>query len=84
MLADLTTSKRFVLFATEWDFIPLCKATFDMCFHDQRVAVTSALCTLGMDQVLPLGQKPTSIARKERVFNSTGEQVYVDVQVDLC
>jgi hypothetical protein len=65
-------------------FYTTVQGAFDMCFHDQRVAVTSALCTLGMDQVLPLGQKPTSIARKERVFNSTGEQVYVDVQVDLC
>jgi hypothetical protein len=54
-----------------------------MAFHDQRVAVTSALVSLGCDQLLPEGKRPTGFGTRMKVYNGQGEQVYVDVQVDL-
>jgi len=59
------------------------KGAFDMAFHDQRVAVTSALSKLGSDQSLPEGHRPVGFATRMRVFNAEGKQVEVEVQVDL-
>ena len=59
------------------------KGAFDMAFHDQRVAVTTALVSLGCDQYLPEGKRPTGFGTRMRVYNGQGQQVDVDVQVDL-
>jgi hypothetical protein len=54
-----------------------------MAFHDQRVAVTSVLTSLGNDQYLPEGKRPTGLGTHVKVFNHEGKQVSVEVQVDL-
>lgn len=59
------------------------KGAFDMAFHEQRVAVTSALVSLGCDQSLPEWRRPRGFGTHMKVFNGEGKQVGVDVQVDL-
>jgi hypothetical protein len=60
------------------------KGAFDMCFYDQRVAVTTVLTSLGNDQYLPEGKRPLGLGTRVRVYNHEGKQVEVDVQIDLC
>lgn len=64
-------------------FVTTVKGVFDMCFTSQRIAVSSTLTSLGFDQYLPEGKRPTGLLRREKVFGETGEQVEYDVQVDL-
>jgi len=64
-------------------FVTTVKGAFDMCFRSQRIAVTSVLTSLGFDQYLPEGKRPTGILRRETVFGDKGEMVEFDVQIDL-
>jgi hypothetical protein len=59
-------------------FVTTVKGVFDMC-----IAVSSVLTSLGFDQYLPEGRRPTGLLRREKVFSENGETVEYDVQVDL-
>ncbi len=54
-----------------------------MGIYHQRVAVFSALNSLGCDQRLPLGQRPTGFGSRIRSYKADGTIAEVDVQVDL-
>ena len=64
-------------------FVTTVKGVFDMCFRDQRVAVGNVLTSIGFDQYLPEGERPTGLLRREKVFGSDDQLVEYDVQVDL-
>ena len=64
-------------------FVTTVRGVFDMCFTSQRIAVSSALTSLGFDQYLPEGRRPTGLLRREKVFGENGETIEYDVQVDL-
>lgn len=80
----LDNSQKIRIICNGVGFYTTVKGAFDMCIHEQRVAVTSALNSLGTRQTLPEGQRPTGFGTRVQCFNSKGEQVGVDVQVDLC
>ena len=80
----LDNSQKIRVIVNGVGFYTTVKGAFDLCFYDQRVAVTSALTTLGCDQYLPEGKRPTGFGTHIKVFNHEGKQVGVDVQVDLC
>ena len=65
-------------------FYTTVKGAFDLCFHSQRVAVTSVLSSLGCNQYLPEDRRPTGHATRIKCFEHDGKEVSVDVQVDLC
>ena len=79
----LNNSQKIRVICNGVGFYTTVKGAFDMAFHDQRVAVTSALVSLGCDQHLPEGKRPTGFGTQMKVYNGQGEQVQVDVQVDL-
>ncbi len=64
-------------------FVTTVKGVFDMCFTPQRIAVSNVLTSMGFDQYLPEGKRPTGLLRRERVFGSNDQLVEYDVQVDL-
>ena len=80
----LDNSQKIRVICNGVGFYTTVKGAFDMCIHEQRVAVTSALSSLGVRQTLPEGQRPTGFGTRVQCFNGNGEQVGVDVQVDLC
>lgn len=82
-IAGLDNNQKIRVICNGVGFHTTVKGAFDMVFHDQRVAVTTALVSLGCDQWLPEGSRPTGFGTRMRVFNGQGEQVFVDVQVDL-
>jgi hypothetical protein len=82
-ITGLDNSRKIRVICNGVGFYTTVKGAFDMAFHDQRVAVTSALVSLGCDQHLPEGQRPTGFGTRMKVYNGKGEQVFVDVQVDL-
>ena len=82
-ISGLENNQRIRVICNGVGFHTTVKGAFDMAFHDQQVAVTSALSKLGTDQSLPEGQRPTGFATRMRVYNNAGTQVEVDVQVDL-
>ena len=82
-VSGLDNSQKIRVICNGVGFHTTVKGAFDMAFHDQRVAVTLALSSLGCNQYLPEGQRPTGYGTRMKVYNGQGEQVYVDVQVDL-
>ena len=80
----LNNSQKIRVIVNGVGFYTTVAGAFDLCFHTQRVAVTSALTTLGCDQYLPEGQRPTGFGTRIKVYNHEGKQVDVDVQVDIC
>jgi hypothetical protein len=83
-ISGLDNSRKIRVICNGVGFYTTVKGAFDMCFHDQRVAVTSVLSSLGNSQHLTEGKRPTGLSTRIRVYNHEGEQVEVDVQVDLC
>lgn len=55
---------------------------FDMCMHEQRVAVTSVLSSLGASRKMP-GNQAMGLATRINCYTADGRRVDVDVQVDL-
>lgn len=82
-IQGLDNSQKIRVICNGVGFHTTVKGAFDMCIHSQRVAVTSALSSLGCDQSLPEGQRPTGFATRVQCFDHEGKQVHVDVQVDL-
>lgn len=79
----LNNSQKIRVICDGVGFYTTVRGAFDMCFAPQRAAVTSVLMSLGWDQQLPLEQRPTGKARRERVHDGNGNPVYIDVQIDL-
>lgn len=79
----LDNSRKIRVICNGVGFYTTVKGAFDMCIHEQRVAVTSALSSLGVRQTLPERERPRGYGTRVQCFNSKGEQVSVDVQVDL-
>ena len=82
-VTGLDNSQKIRVICDGVGFYTTVKGAFDMCFHSQRVAVTSVLSSLGCNQYLPEGQRPTGHATRIKCFDHEGKEVYVDVQVDL-
>jgi hypothetical protein len=82
-ISGLDNSRKIRVICNGVGFYTTVKGAFDMAFHDQRVAVTSVLTSLGNDQYLPEGKRPTGLGTHVKVFNHEGKQVSVEVQVDL-
>lgn len=55
---------------------------FDMCMHEQRVAVTSVLTSLAAGRKVS-GDRATGLATRVKCYTVDGTRVDVDVQVDL-
>jgi 6,7-dimethyl-8-ribityllumazine synthase len=64
-------------------FYTTVKGAFDMPLTHQRIAVTSALVSLGCRQTVIAG-RPTGFATRQRVYDHNSKQVEVEVQIDLC
>ena len=79
----LDNSQKIRVICNGVGFYTTVKGAFDMCIHSQRVAVTSVLTSLGFDQSLPEGKRPTGLGTTIRCFDHEGKQVSVEVQVDL-
>ncbi len=82
-VTGLNNNQRIRVICDGVGFVTTVAGAFDMAFHHQRVAVTTALVSLGCDQHLPEGSRPTGFGTRMKVYNGKGEQVFVDVQVDL-
>ncbi len=80
----LDNSQKIRVICNGVGFYTTVTGAIDMAFHDQRVAVTTVLARLGSQQYLPEGQRPTGFGTHMKVYNGEGQQVGVDVQVDLC
>ena len=79
----LNNSQKIRVICDGVGFNTTVQGAFDMCFRDQRVAVTGVLTSLGFSQDLPEGMRPTGLAKRERVINDKGEVVEFEVQIDL-
>ena len=79
----LNNSQKIRVICDGVGFYTTVRGAFDMCFAPQRAAVTSVLMSLGWDQQLPLAQRPTGKARRERVYDYNGQPVDIEVQIDL-
>ena len=80
----LNNSQKIRVICNGVGFYTTVRGAFDMCIHEQRVAVTSALSSLGSSQYLPEDQRPMGFATRVKCFGHEGKEVSVDVQVDLC
>ena len=82
-ITGLDNSQKIRVICNGVGFYTTVKGAFDMCIHSQRVAVTSVLTSLGCDQSLPEGQRPTGLGTRIKCYDHDGQQVSVDVQIDL-
>lgn len=81
-VTGLNNSQRIRIICNGVGFNTTVAGAFDMCMHEQRVAVTSVLSSLGASQKMP-GNTSTGLATRVRCYNAQGSKVDVDVQVDL-
>lgn len=79
----LDNSQKIRVICNGVGFNTTVQGAFDMCVYEQRVAVTSALSSLGCNQYLPEDRRPSGFATRIQCFNHEGKEVSVDVQVDL-
>jgi hypothetical protein len=83
LVSGLNNNQKIRVICEGVAFVTTVKGAFDMGFHHQRVAVSTALCALGCDQYLPEGKRSTGYASRIRCYKADGEMAEVDVQVDL-
>ena len=79
----LNNNQRIRVICDGVGFVTTVAGAFDMPLTHQRIAVTSTLISLGLGQTGVTKTKITGIGRRQQVYNFDGNQVYVDVQVDL-
>ena len=82
-ITGLDNSQKIRVIVNGVGFYTTVRGAFDMCFHSQRIAVTSALTSLGFDQALPADRRPSGFGTRMSVYNHDSKQVEIDVQVDL-
>lgn len=82
LFTGLNNSQKIRVIINGVGFHTTVSEALNLPFSDQRSAVSSALCSLGFEQWLPEGMRPTSIGRPYTVYGDNGK-VTVDVQVDL-
>lgn len=80
----LNNNQRIRVFCDGVGFVTTVAEAFDMPVTHQRAAVTMTLVSLGLTRVTqsPLA-KSTGLGRRHDVYDFAGNQVHVDVQVDL-
>ena len=80
----LKNSQKIRVIVDGVGFYTTVSGAFDMVFTSQRVAVTTALLTLGLSQGNPFKKDPvTGLARTFNVYDENGKKIDVNVQVDL-
>ena len=84
LINGLDNSQKIRVIINGVGFYTTVRDAFNMCFHSQRIAVTSALTSLGFDQALPADRRPTGFGTRMSVYDHDHKHVEVDVQVDLC
>ena len=83
LITGLDNSQKIRVIVNGIGFYTTVKGAFDMCFHSQRIAVTSALTSLGFDQALPADRRPSGFGTRMSVYDHDSKMVSIDVQVDL-
>jgi hypothetical protein len=83
-VSGLDNNRKIRVICNGVGFYTTVKGAFDMAFADQRQAVTTVLASLGFDQGLQVSDRPTGKVQRVRVYDHTGKQVEIDVQIDLC
>ena len=84
LITGLDNSQKIRVIINGVGFYTTVRGAFDLCFQSQRIAVTSALTSLGFDQALPADRRPTGFGTRMSVYDHESKQVEIDVQVDLC
>jgi hypothetical protein len=84
LITGLDNSQKIRVIVNGVGFYTTVRGAFDMCFHSQRIAVTSALTSLGFDQSLPADRRPSGFGTRMSVYDHDSKRVEIDVQVDLC
>jgi hypothetical protein len=84
LISGLDNNQKIRVICNGVGFYTTVKGAFDLCFTEQRGAVTSALVSLGCKQNNIVGERSTGYASRYTVYNNMDQQVEVDVQVDLC
>ena len=84
LITGLDNSQKIRVIINGVGFYTTVRDAFNMCFHSQRIAVTSALTSLGFDQALPQDRRPTGFGTRMSVYGHDNKMVEIDVQVDLC
>ena len=79
----LNNSQKIRVIVDGVGFYTTVQGAFDLCFHHQRVAVTSALSWIGMNQQNPVDRRMTGYGTRMNVLNHEGKEVEVEVQIDL-
>lgn len=82
LISGLDNNQKIRVICNGVGFYTTVKGAFDLCFTEQRGAVTSALVSLGCSH--SAGKRSTGYASRYKIYNSMDQQVEVDVQVDLC
>jgi hypothetical protein len=77
----LNNNQRIRVICGGVGFVTTVAGAFDMPLTHQRIAVTSTLVSLGLTQVTDPNVTGTGL--RQRVFGHDGQQVEIDVQIDL-
>lgn len=84
LITGLDNSQKIRVIVNGVGFYTTVAGAFDMCFQSQRIAVTSALTSLGFNQSLPADRRPSGFGTRMSVYDHDSKRVEIDVQVDLC
>lgn len=84
LISGLNNNQKIRVICEGVMFNTTVKGTFDMGIHHQRIAVTTALVSLGCDQYLPEGKRPVGFGSRIRCYTLKVKRLRLMFRLTCC